>query len=247
MSKNNAVTFFPLIRNLSTEENYSLDEIDSRHSEQQNGKETFRSNSKGENKTEFGSSSSATIDHSNPEESNKRLWWTRQEQDMAKTREMELLKRRFTIDKVMEKRKEFLALNEVLDKMKEAKIKDSIFNNYIDKLKKDIRDLERDISNYNKYIYEQDTLINNVLKEDIEDSIIIEERHKHHTNNNDWIKSVMEKLPYLDEQYITMRYNKLQGIGIMGGVKKKRMIQRKSKTRKKIIKTKIKKTNKKYK
>ena len=144
----------------------------------------------------------------------------------------------------MAKGNEIKELKEILIQMKKAKIEDPKFKKDIDNLETEIRDMERVISIVNKNIEDIETQMSNIANKD---NIIIEERHKHHKDDKKWIKSVIEKLPHLDEPYIKMKYNEL--IGIMGGVKKKskkRMVQRKSKTRK-VIKTKLKKTNKKRK
>ena len=167
-------------------------------------------------------------------------------------------------------------LKKILQQMEKEKIKDPIFkkdiDNLEDNLKTEIITKEKEISiadiniayveEQMGYIMSQDDIIKHLpeiikniknIKKQMgyimsQDDIIIEERHINHSNDNKWIKSVIEKLPHLDEPYIKMRYEELISGGIMGGVKKKskkRMVQRKSKTRK-VIKTKLKKTNKKY-
>ena len=242
-STGKTVNFNNLMRSSSGSE-YQLDEIASLHENNPRERNHYRLNSKREPRTEFGSSSSIYRDTTNPEESNEALWWTSEEKKLAKLRNDLLHKRASTIKKNMAKGNEIKELKEILIQMKKAKIEDPKFKKDIDNLETEIRDMERVISIVNKNIEDIETQMSNIANKD---NIIIEERHKHHTNDNDWITSVKKQLPHLSTTQITMRYKALKRKGIMGGVKKKskkRMVQRKSKTRK-VIKTKLKKTNKK--
>ena len=240
-STRKTVNFNPLMRSSSGSE-YQLDEIDKLHNRLRK-ENNYLSNSNGEPQTEFGLSSSNFRDPNNPQESKRALWWTYKEKELAQLRNVLLHKRASTINKIMEKGNEIKKLKEILIQMKKAKIEDPKFKKDIDNLETEIRDMERVISIVNKNIEDIEKQMSNIANED---DIIIEERHINHEDDEIWIESVIKKLPHLDEQYIKMRYNELTGF--KGGVKKKskkRMVQRKSKTRK-VIKTKLKKANKKF-
>lgn len=243
MSKTKSVNFDPLIRNLSTGSDIDLD-VDKYHEQHPRYKNNYRLDPRGKPMSVFGISSSNYRDPDNPEESKTALWWTREEKKLAQLRNNILYQRLSTIKKIMEKKIEIKDLNKILEQMKDANIEDPIFKKDIDELKTEIRNKEIEIDILDKNIENIETLINNISNEDY---IIIEERHKHHTNDNDWIKSVIKKLPHLNNKDIINRYNELTYI--TGGVKKKskkrKMIQRKSK-KLKLIKTKSKKSNKKH-
>ena len=236
------VTFDPLTRTSSGSE-YPSKEITDHHKANPRQGNHHRLDPKGKLMTFFGLSKSTSRYPNKQEESNTALWQTPYERELAKRRIAFLHQRASIIKKILKKREEREEILLVLKQMKEAKIEDPKFEEDINNLTEEITATEGEVAILNENIEDIEKQMSNIANED---NIIIEERHKHHQSDNDWIKSVIKKLPKRDEQYIKKRYNELTNI--MGGVKKKskkRMVQRKSKTRK-VIKTKLKKTNKKY-
>lgn len=222
---------------------YRSNEIADWHEKHPRKVNEFRSNSNGKAMSQFGSSKSASRDPDHPDESNAALWWTPEEKNLTTLRNKFAKKREQIEENILEKIKLQVNMELVSNQMKVAKIEDPKFEEekqvYLNLLEREIRANSGEVDILDEKISKIETQMRNIANKD---NIIIEERHKNHVDDKKWIESVIKILPHLGEKYINKRYNELTS----GGKKKskKRMVQRKSKTRK-VIKTKVKKTNKK--
>jgi len=241
-STGKGVVWNNLIRSPSGSE-YPLFRIEDHHKKNPRKGYNWRRDSRGEPRSEFGLSKSASRDTADPEESNTTLWWTSQEKKLAQSRNSKNNKIAMIENEILKKNKELATLDLVYKQLIDAGIEDIKFKKDINTLKIEIKKMEKQVGILNENIAVIEKQMSYIMSQD---DIIIEERHINHEDDEKWFQSVIKKLPHLDKKYIKKRYNEL--IGIKGGVKmksKKRMVQRKSKTRK-VIKTKLKKTNKKF-